>query len=49
MVQCTMHTCLGGDAQAAQLSQQKFEQGIKNMRSLHINRTDYALDTRVTY
>jgi len=38
-----------GDAQAAQLSQQKFEQGIKNMRSLHINRTDYALDTRVTY
>ena len=38
-----------GDAQAAQLSQSKFEQGIKNMRSLHINRTDYALDTRVTY
>ena len=38
-----------GDAQAAQLSQNKFEQGIKYMRSLHINRTEYIRDTRVHY
>jgi hypothetical protein len=38
-----------GDAQAARMSQDKFEQGIKNMRSLHINRTDYIRDTRVYY
>lgn len=36
-----------GDMQAAQLSLNKFEQGIKNLRSLHINRTDYIRDTRV--
>lgn len=38
-----------GDMQAAQLSLQKFEQGIKQLRSLHINRTDYLRDTRVHY
>lgn len=38
-----------GDTQAAQLSLQKFEQGIKQLRSLHINRTDYLRDTRVHF
>ena len=38
-----------GDTQAAQLSLNKFEQGIKQLRSLHINRTDYLRDTRVHY
>lgn len=37
------------DFQAAQLSLQKFEQGIKQLRSIHINRTDYLRDTRVYY
>lgn len=38
-----------GDTQAAQLSLNKFEQGIKQLRSIHINRTDYLRDTRVHY
>lgn len=38
-----------GDMQAAQLAFNKFEQGIKNLRSLHINRTEYLRDTRVHY
>lgn len=38
-----------GDTQAAQLSLQKFQQGIKQLRSLHINRTDYLRDTRVHF
>jgi len=38
-----------GDNQAAQLSLQKFTQGIKQLRSLHINRTDYLRDTRVHF
>ena len=38
-----------GDLQAAQLALQKFEQGIKQLRSLHINRTEYLRDTRVYY
>lgn len=38
-----------GDTQAAQLALQKFEQGIKQLRSLHINRTEYLRDTRVHY
>ena len=38
-----------GDNQAAQLALQKFEQGIKQLRSLHINRTEYLRDTRVHY
>jgi len=38
-----------GDMQAAQLSLSKFEQGIKQLRSIHINRTDYLRDTRVHF
>jgi len=38
-----------GDMQAAQLARGKFEQGIKALRSIHINRTDYVRDTRVHY
>lgn len=38
-----------GDTQAAQLSLNKFEQGIKYLRSIHINRTDYLGDTRVYF
>ena len=38
-----------GDTQAAQLALQKFEQGIKQLRSLHINRTEYLRDTRVHF
>ena len=38
-----------GDLQAAQLAFQKFEQGIKQLRSLHINRTEYLRDTRVHF
>ena len=37
------------DAQAANLSIEKFKDGIKQMRSLHINRTDYLIDTRVHF
>lgn len=36
-----------GDTQAAQLALNKFQDGIKNMRSLHINRTEYLRDTRI--
>lgn len=38
-----------GDMQAAQVAYDKFQQGIKNLRSLHINRTDYLKDTRVHF
>ncbi len=38
-----------GDMQAAQLAMQKFEQGIKQLRSIHINRTEYIRDTRVHF
>tara|TARA_R100000951_G_scaffold64836_1_gene54722 strand:+ start:4075 stop:4764 length:690 start_codon:yes stop_codon:yes gene_type:complete len=38
-----------GDNQAAQLALQKFTQGIKQLRSLHINRTEYLRDTRVHF
>jgi|TARA_R110000744_G_C19292192_1_gene554793 hypothetical protein len=38
-----------GDTQSAQLAIQKFTQGIKQLRSLHINRTEYLRDTRVYY
>jgi len=38
-----------GDMQAAQLALNKFEQGIKYLRSIHINRTDYLGDTRVYF
>lgn len=37
-----------GDMQAAQLAFDKFQQSIKQLRSLHINRTDYLRDTRVS-
>lgn len=38
-----------GDSQNSQLAQQKFEQGIKHLRSLNINRMDYIRDTRVHF
>lgn len=38
-----------GDAQAATLTQQKFSDGIRYMRSLNINRMEYLRDTRVKY
>ena len=36
-----------GNTQDATLHLQKFEDGIKNMRTLYINRYDYVRDTRV--
>ena len=38
-----------GDTQAAQLSMQKFTQGIKHLRSININRTEYVRDLRVHF
>jgi hypothetical protein len=38
-----------GDMQSANATINKFEQGLKNMRSLNINRTDYLVDTRVYF
>lgn len=38
-----------GNEQAANLSMNKFADGIKYMRSLNINRTEYIRDTRVYY
>lgn len=38
-----------GDLSAAQLAMEKFQQGIKHLRTLHINRTDYLRDTRVHF
>lgn len=38
-----------GDMQASQLAMQSFEQGIKQLRSIHINRTEYLRDTRVHF
>jgi hypothetical protein len=35
-----------GNTQDATLHQQKFEEGIKNMRTIYINRYDYIRDTR---
>lgn len=37
------------DMQAANATVSKFEQGLKNMRSLNINRTNYLRDTRVYF
>ena len=37
------------DTQMASLSQQRFADGIKYLRSQHINRTDYIRDRRVHY
>lgn len=38
-----------GDMQAAQLAMQTFEKGIKHLRSININRTEYIQDTRVHF
>jgi hypothetical protein len=38
-----------GDMQASNMAQQKFEQAIKHLRSIHINRTQYIRDTRVHF
>lgn len=38
-----------GDMQAASLAFNKFGQGIKHLRSQHINRTEYLRDTRVHF
>ena len=38
-----------GDMQSANATVSKFEQGLKNMRSLNINRTNYLRDTRVYF
>lgn len=38
-----------GDTDAAQISAQRFEAGLKSMRSLYINRYEYIRDTRVKY
>lgn len=38
-----------GDSQNSQLALNKFEQGVKHMRTLSINRTDYIRDTRVFF
>jgi hypothetical protein len=37
------------DMQAAQTMLKEFEKGIKQLRSLHINRTEYLRDTRVHF
>ena len=38
-----------GDTAAANVALQKFTAGIKHLRSIHINRTDYVRDTRVHF
>lgn len=38
-----------GDNESAQLSMQKFNQGIKDMRGIYINRYEYLRDTRVAF
>lgn len=38
-----------GNEQAATISQSKFMEGIKYMRSLHINRTEYIRDRRIAF
>jgi len=38
-----------GDNQSSQQSFVKFQQSIKHLRSININRTDYVRDTRVHY
>jgi hypothetical protein len=38
-----------GDNESAQLSLQQFNQGLKDMRSIYINRYDYVRDTRVAF
>jgi hypothetical protein len=36
-----------GDTQAAQITQAKFQEGIKYMRTLHINHYDYVRSTMI--
>lgn len=38
-----------GDNESSQLSLQKFNQGLKEMRSIYINRYDYLRDTRIAF
>lgn len=38
-----------GNTQDATLQFQKFEEGIKDMRTLYINRYDYVRDTRISF
>lgn len=38
-----------GDNESAQLSLQKFNQGVKEMRSIYINRYEYLRDTRIAF
>ncbi len=38
-----------GDMQASQVAMQKFTQGIKHLRSININRTEYVRDLRVHF
>lgn len=38
-----------GDKEAAQLSQQKFLDGVNDMRAIYTNRYEYMQDTRVRY
>lgn len=38
-----------GDTQSAQIAEAKFNQGLKNLRGLHINRTEYVRDSRVRF
>ena len=38
-----------GDNESAQLSLQQFNQGLKDMRSIYINRYDYLRDTRIAF
>lgn len=38
-----------GDMQSSNVAKEQFEKGIKHLRSLHINRTQYLRDTRVHY
>ena len=38
-----------GDSAQSNTALQKFQQGIKHLRSLNINRTDYLRDTRVSF
>lgn len=38
-----------GDYQASALSKEAFDKGLRNLRSMHINRTEYLRDTRVHF
>lgn len=38
-----------GDTESSQLSTQKFQMGLKSMRTLYINRYEYLRDTRISF